>query len=475
MIHTFIPPSLVLKKLLFVLLTIASFACFSQCPTVSGGEIDEGNVTISGSCVLNEDILIKSGNITITGTLTVNGNLEYDVGGKTFLVDGGTVIVTGKFTNKTSGDVTITNGGSFTAGTDGDAADTQNFDNQSSGVITVDGNGSLTVYGEFFNNGNAVTNFLDGTINISGNFSNNGNGNIDSGGTVTVGGDFTQNGNSNLTVSGGLSVGGTLSNKKGDITIEDGAVLKADAIELNDANGDLTIESGGTIASNSITGSGDVVNNAGNADQDCDNGCCGAQCDGTGTMLTGDALVTLPVELLYFNLEEMDLGINIHWATSIEINNDRFVIERSTDGLVFEEINTTQGAGNTNTIIKYSFNDYPKFKGLIFYRMTQVDFDGTSEQFGIKSVIYDPLASSNKEIYPSILKSGQAVSISNFWGVIQSTSLNLVSLSGKRIQLNNYSLEANKMLLSIPSVQKGIYLLQGNINGISVNQRLVIN
>ncbi len=463
------------KKIAFILIICASFRGFNQCPTVNGGEIDEGNVTISGNCTLNEDILIKSGNITVTGTLTINGNLDYDVGGKTFLVDGGTVIVTGKFTNKTSGDVTITNNGSFTAGTDGDADDTRNFDNQSSGVVTIDGGGSLTVFGEFFNNGNAVINFLDGAVDISGNFFNNGNGNIDSGGTVTVGGDFTQNGNSDLSISGGLSIGGTLSNKNGDITVSDGAVLKADAIELNDANGDLTIESGGTVAANSITGSGDVINNAGNADQDCTNGCCGAQCDATGTMLNSEGLVTLPVELLYFRLESEGAGVAIQWATVSEINNDRFIIERSFDGNNFEIVNTTFGAGNSNELIEYSIIDHPETAGLIFYRMTQIDYDGSSEQFATHTLTHKPLETIEQKIYPTALKTGETLNISNIWGTIQTKDLQLISLAGRIIQLTGIETAFDKIQVVIPSIQKGIYMLKGTINGLPVNQRLVID
>ena len=453
----------------FLLITI-SFIGYSQCPTVSSGEIDEGDVTISGSCTLNEDILIKSGNITVTGTLTINGNLEYDVSGTTFLVNGGTVNVTGTFTNKNSGNVTITNSGSFTAGTGGDTG--TRFDNQNSGIITVSGGGSLTVNGSYFNNGSGTTSFLDGTISISNNFDNNGNGTISSGGVVNIGGDLTQNGNGNLDVTGGLTVGGTLSNKDGNVTVSDEAVLKANTIDFN-GSGDVTIESGGTIAVDNITG-GTITNNAGNADQDCSNGCCGANCDPTGTMLNDDALVTLPVELLYFNLSSTGRGININWATSIELNNDYFQIERSKDGVNFDVINTTPGAGNSNEVIEYSTIDFPDAEGLIFYRMTQVDFDGASEQFEIKSITYQP-SGDMRRAYPTVIKPGERLNINNTWGEISTSELNLISLSGKRISLDEIISDGSKIQILVPNTSKGVYLLKGHINGISIDQRLVID
>ena len=451
------------------LLIVTSLVTNGQCPTVNSGEIDEGDETISGSCTLNQDILIKSGNITVTGTLTINGNLEYDVSGTTFLVDGGTVIVTGTFTNKNSGNVTITNSGSFTAGTGGDTG--IRFDNQNSGTITVSGGGSLTVNGSYFNNGSGTTSFLDGSISISNDFDNNGNGTISSGGVVNIGGDLTQNGNGNLDITGGLTVGGTLSNKDGNVTVSDDAVLRANTIDFNGSGG-VTIENGGTIAVDNVTG-GTITNNAGNADQDCSNGCCGAQCDGTGTMLNDDALVVLPVELLYFNLSTEDVGIDVSWATASETNNERFELERSLDGSTFTTISSIKGAGNSSDLLAYSVRDFPESEGLVFYRITQIDFDGRSEQFEIKSIAYQP-SGSNQIVYPTTLNVGSRLNIVNTWGEVATSDLDLVSLTGKRIQLNRLTVEGRNLQLTIPEVQEGIYVLKGQINGVLFNQKLVI-
>ena len=47
----------------------------------------------------------------------------------------------------------------------------------------------------------------------------------------------------------------------------------------------------------------------------------------------------LAVELSDFNIACSEIGgVNIAWKTSSELNNSHFVIERSRDGVVFEQV-----------------------------------------------------------------------------------------------------------------------------------------
>lgn len=88
----------------------------------------------------------------------------------------------------------------------------------------------------------------------------------------------------------------------------------------------------------------------------------------------------LPVELLYFIAEwcENNSKVKLEWVTATEINNDYFDIERSTDGINFCAIMKVSGAGNSNTIINYSkFDENPIFDKVSYYRLKQVDLDGS--------------------------------------------------------------------------------------------------
>ena len=66
----------------------------------------------------------------------------------------------------------------------------------------------------------------------------------------------------------------------------------------------------------------------------------------------------------------------ISWNTNKEENNDRFIIERATDGLTFTGIGLVTGAGNRNTISNYNYTDNEFTEGHNYYRIKQVDMDG---------------------------------------------------------------------------------------------------
>lgn len=94
----------------------------------------------------------------------------------------------------------------------------------------------------------------------------------------------------------------------------------------------------------------------------------------------------LPVSLEYFKASVEENSVALSWKTSSEINNNFFAIERSIDGFKFEEIETISGGGNSNVELYYNVTDLKPFSGISYYRLKQVDFDGTTEYFNIEAV-----------------------------------------------------------------------------------------
>lgn len=75
--------------------------------------------------------------------------------------------------------------------------------------------------------------------------------------------------------------------------------------------------------------------------------------------------------------EELEIGTLLHWSTSMEDDNSMFVVEKSVDGLAFEEIGNVEGAGDSKAIKRYRFLDVMANKETTFYRLKQIDFDGS--------------------------------------------------------------------------------------------------
>lgn len=94
----------------------------------------------------------------------------------------------------------------------------------------------------------------------------------------------------------------------------------------------------------------------------------------------------LPIELISFTAECNNSSADIYWTTASEKNNEYFALERSADAVNFTEVARIAGAGNTIDAIDYSYTDYDLFNGNTYYRLWQVDFDGTRNASEIISV-----------------------------------------------------------------------------------------
>lgn len=87
----------------------------------------------------------------------------------------------------------------------------------------------------------------------------------------------------------------------------------------------------------------------------------------------------LPVELVYFEGENVGRENILSWQTASELNNDYFILERSKGTNDFIEIGVIQGHGTTSETNNYSFVDNGFSASTNYYRLTQVDNDGNSE------------------------------------------------------------------------------------------------
>lgn len=86
---------------------------------------------------------------------------------------------------------------------------------------------------------------------------------------------------------------------------------------------------------------------------------------------------TLPISLLSFTAAPQSEYNLVQWTTATEKNNDIFILERSDDAVVFDEVYNVSGAGSSLEPIDYEFRDYCPVPDITYYRLTQVDYDGS--------------------------------------------------------------------------------------------------
>ncbi len=101
-----------------------------------------------------------------------------------------------------------------------------------------------------------------------------------------------------------------------------------------------------------------------------------------------DVSVSLPIDLVSFDVKKENDCVRIDWLTASEINNDYFTIERSINTIDFYSIANIQGAGNSTNLINYRIIDNECIKGKSYYRLKQTDYDGLFSYSNIRSVSF---------------------------------------------------------------------------------------
>ncbi|WP_375562463.1 T9SS type A sorting domain-containing protein [Bernardetia sp. OM2101] len=173
--------------------------------------------------------------------------------------------------------------------------------------------------------------------------------------------------------------------------------------------------------------------------------------------------VVLPLELTEFDGEKVKDQNLLHWATAREFNTSHFEIERSNDAMDFVKIGDLK-CGNKkmeNQIYQY-WDDEPQ-NGINYYRLKQVDLDGTFTY--TKTIAIDNQGVITKfeiqKIYPN-----PAQNTVNFVFAIPSSNsdiqLEIFDSNGKSVAKNteNYEKGIQNFNQNLSSFSKGLYILR---------------
>jgi len=117
-----------------------------------------------------------------------------------------------------------------------------------------------------------------------------------------------------------------------------------------------------------------------------------------------------PVELISFNGVASAGGADLIWKTAMELNNDYFDLQRSTDGVHFSSIAEIKGAGTTKLALTYNYRDTEVSSGVVYYRLAQHDYDGTISYSKIIAVHFDKAGSTPVLVAPNPFSSSFVLS-----------------------------------------------------------------
>ncbi|MCE6988253.1 M4 family metallopeptidase [Dyadobacter sp. CY323] len=161
----------------------------------------------------------------------------------------------------------------------------------------------------------------------------------------------------------------------------------------------------------------------------------------------------LPVTLVKFEGKNTSEGNVLVWETSTELNNDYFIVERSVDAEKFVEISRMEGVGNSAIRNTYSFTDNSFINYLNYYRLKQVDKDGTfaySRMIAVESPGKDGL-----KYFPNPVQSLLNIKIpengakSGNVSVINAAGQVVLSKENVKIQKGELSIDLSKLVTGI--------------------------
>lgn len=177
--------------------------------------------------------------------------------------------------------------------------------------------------------------------------------------------------------------------------------------------------------------------------------------------VASNAVAPLPVVLVSFEAKRVGAAVACAWATASEQSNSHFTVERSLDGVSFQELGTVAGHGSSTTAHTYGFTDGQPVAGLAYYRLKQVDVDGTATYSPVVTVPSSPTATAAAITAVPNPSTGQFTLLTSFGAATQLQG-GVVDMLGKKVWTINerVSAEAASLPIDLSAQPAGVYLVQ---------------
>jgi hypothetical protein len=187
----------------------------------------------------------------------------------------------------------------------------------------------------------------------------------------------------------------------------------------------------------------------------------------TGTAITaiavGSVEMPLPVTLVSFTGKSIENTTILNWTTTEEMNASHFEIQRSGDAKHFEVIGEVYAKGDSKVLVNYDFTDTTPMAGANYYRLKQIDRDGTYAFSKTISVSFD--ANVQIKVYPN-----PVTDILHVESNAPLASFEIYNLNGSKVQTSAHSSTgfseatggSKNGIIDVSGYPRGVYLLKVN-------------
>ncbi len=184
----------------------------------------------------------------------------------------------------------------------------------------------------------------------------------------------------------------------------------------------------------------------------------------------------LPVTMTTFTASLLqDKKVKLDWSTSMEINCSKYIIERSFDGNIFNEVASVAGNGTTSLYHFYSYTDDVSSvaSSIIYYRIEEVDIDGKASYSKILPVV---LNNETRQIIISPNPFSTYLNINMEWNKNEIIAVKVINTLGSEIISKNIQMSKGINYISIDELSRlpsGNYFIQFVSHSKFVTQKVV--
>ncbi|MEZ4774089.1 MAG: BspA family leucine-rich repeat surface protein [Bacteroidia bacterium] len=172
-----------------------------------------------------------------------------------------------------------------------------------------------------------------------------------------------------------------------------------------------------------------------------------------GWTINGDTkdCSVFPVEWLNFTAKPQSNTIRLDWGTANELNSDFFAIERSVDQKIWQTLGQVDAAGYSTNTQNYTYKDQQPLTGKTYYRIRQVDLDGS---FSTSKIVETTFFSVEAVIYPN------PVHNQIFIDIQKNTDASAVIIDMQGRIVKQFILNAAHNSIAVGDLPPGLYLLR---------------
>ncbi|MEP6749458.1 MAG: T9SS type A sorting domain-containing protein, partial [Bacteroidota bacterium] len=174
------------------------------------------------------------------------------------------------------------------------------------------------------------------------------------------------------------------------------------------------------------------------------------------TIGSASALTPLPVDLTAFNANVTgNNSVTVSWQTGNEINNDYFTVQKSLDGIAWQDLMRIKTAAGPLPLHSYNIIDQNPYMGISWYRLQQTDLDGRFKYSAVRVVMIDKTERNSIVVYPNPVSNLLTVKGSS----AELKTVKIYTLTGQDVTLTAKTIASSSTarVLDIAGLAPGVY------------------